>query len=142
MPNDLIPIDDDELLYRRVSVRSGWFQNGSLSADAFSPSKQDTTGISVFRKRFRTVESAAAGPSPDGYFVVVLQAGELRANGIQVEPKPDVNGVWDESHAELPQINIATKKSSTVNELKETLVKLAARRSVQGPFHHQNIGGG
>lgn len=112
-----------------------------LSAEAFSPNKLDTTGISVFRSRFRSVEGAAVGPSSDGYFVVVLQAGELRANGIRVEPQPIVNGARDESHAELPQINSTTKKSDTVAELKEKLVELAVRRPVQGPFRSADPGG-
>jgi len=132
---ELIPVDDEELLYRKVSVRSKWWHNGVLSSEAFNPNKNDATGISVFRAVFRSVEDAAKGPSPDGYYVVVLQTGELRARGIQVNPQPDVDGIWDDSHAELPQIRIATKRSTEVEELKQMLVEFAKHRPVQGPFH-------
>ena len=134
MTGELIPVDDEELLYRRVSVRSKWWDNGALSAEAFSPNKRDTTGISVFRARFRSIEDAANGPSPDGYYVVVLHTGELRARGIQVSPQPDIDDVWDDSHAELPQIRIETKRTSDVEQLKQTLVEFARHRPVQGPF--------
>lgn len=136
MSDELIPIDDDELLYRRISVRSGWFDVNSrvLSPQAFHPYPHDHSGISVFRARFRSIESAAAGPSPDGYYVVVLQAGELRANGIRVEPQPDVDGECDVSHAELPDLNVAAKKSPEIIALKPVLVELAMRRPIEGPF--------
>ena len=87
MPNELIPIDDDELLFRRISVRSGW-----------------------------------------------LQAGEMRAKGIRVVPQPDVAGNRDDSHAELPQIRVDTKKSDDVLVLKQQLAELACCREVYGPF--------
>lgn len=110
MSDELIPIDDDELLYRRVSVRSGWYDKQELSPHAFGPNRNDQTGISVFRARYRSIDSAARGPSPDGYYVVVLQAGELRGNGIRVEPQPEIDGGWDISHAELPDLNVHAKK--------------------------------
>ncbi|MEZ6133086.1 MAG: hypothetical protein R3C59_30825 [Planctomycetaceae bacterium] len=117
MSEDLIPIEDDELLYRSISVRSGHYDNGVLSAQAFHPNSRDETGISVFRAKYRPMEDAV-GPSPDGYFVAVLHAGELRARGIRVEPQPDVGGgVIDISHAELPQITRALKRSTEVAEL-------------------------
>lgn len=131
---ELIPIDEDELLYRSISVRSGHYENGILSAQAFHPNSRDKTGISVFRAKYRPIEEAV-GPSPDGYYVAVLHAGELRSRGIAVEPQPDVgNGVIDISHAELPQITRALKKSTEVAELKEILVELSNRRPIEGPI--------
>ena len=84
MSEDLIPIEDDEVLYRRISVRSEWYTDSQLSAQAFHPNSRDESGISVFRARFRTLEETT-GPSPDGYFVAVLHAGELRNRGIIVK---------------------------------------------------------
>ena len=134
MSDELIPIEDDELLYRSISVRSGHYENGLLSAQAFHPNSRDESGISVFRAKYRPIEQAV-GPSPDGYYVAVLQAGELRSRGIVVEPRPDVGGgVIDISHAELPQITRALKKSDEVADLKETLVELSCRRPIEGPI--------
>lgn len=134
MPVELIPIRDDELLYRTISVKSGHFADGSLSPQAFHPNSRDESGISLFRAEYREIQETV-GPSSDGYFVAVLQAGEMRARGIIVEPKPDLgDGVIDISHAELPQINRAAKKSDAVAELKEVLVELAMGRSIEGPI--------
>jgi len=134
VPEDIVPIDDDELLYRRISVLSGWCDGSQVSPPAFHPQKHDKSGISVFRARFRSIESAATGPSPDGYFVAVLCAGELRARGIQIEPQPDLDGDYDVSHAELPQLNTGRKKSPEIIQLKAELIELAMKRSVEGPF--------
>ena len=132
MPEELIPIEDAELLYRSVSVRSGHYEDGVLSAQAFHPNSRDESGISLFRAKYRPIEQAV-GLSPDGYYVVVLQAGEMRPRGILVEPRPDVGGgVIDISHAELPQITRALKKSAEVADFKEILVELSDRRPIEG----------
>lgn len=132
MPEELIPIEDAELLYRSVSVRSGHYEDGVLSAQAFHPNSRDESGISLFRAKYRPIEQAV-GLSPDGYYVVVLQAGEMRPRGILVEPRPDVGGgVIDISHAELPQITRALKKSDDVADFKEILVELSGRRPIEG----------
>jgi hypothetical protein len=130
----LIPIEDDELLYRTVSVRSNHCTGGVLSSQAFHPSSRDDSGISVFREKYCKIRDKV-GQSADGYYVAVLHAGELRGRGIIVDPKPDVGGgKTDISHAELPQINKAAKKSDTVAELKEVLLELASNREILGPI--------
>ena len=133
MSNEPIPIDDDELLYRRVSVRSGWYQNGILSPQAFHPRPDEHSGISVFRARLKSMEDAAEGPSADGYYVAVLNVAELRANGIRVEPRPEVPGGYDEAHAELPDLKAGNRRSSEAIRLKGILADLAIQLPVQGP---------
>jgi hypothetical protein len=132
--NEVSPIDDDEILYRRVPVSTDWYAGGVLQGEAFSPRKDEASGISVFRAKFKSVEEVAKGQSAKGYYVVSLLAAELRANAIDVEPSPEVPSGWDESHAELPQLNAANRKSSEVLMLKERLAQLGTRIPVQGPF--------
>jgi hypothetical protein len=49
-----------------------------LNDQAFAPHKrQDTTGISVSRARFKSVVEAAKGRPGKSYYVAVLRAGEL-----------------------------------------------------------------
>ncbi len=63
-----------------------------LKPDAFSrPRRDDTEGISFDRAKspshpeFRSLEQAAKGRSPKGYYVVVFKVGGLRHRGLTVE---------------------------------------------------------
>ena len=134
MSNEPIPIDDDELVYRRIPVRQGWYANGVLSPQAFHPRRDEISGISVERARFKSIEDAARGPSPDGYHVAVLKVADLRASGLHVVRRPEVPGGYDEAHAELPDLNAGNRRSDEAIHFKETLVVLAGHRPVMGPF--------
>lgn len=125
------PIADEELLYRRVSERSGWYSRKTgLNAEAFAPHKQnDITGLSVARGNYKSIEQSAQ-PKPDRpYYVAVLRAGDLRHKGIQVVPRPILG---DPGHAELPELNAGNRKSDRTLELQRILVELCLR--VEGPF--------
>lgn len=100
-PAEYEPIGDDEILYRRVPVSMKWVNQEDVKPESFQPRKDDTTGVSVFRQRFLTVEQAAQGTSKHGYWVLELRAGELRKAGIDVEPRPieEVPG-----HSEIPSL--------------------------------------
>jgi hypothetical protein len=133
------PITDDEILYRRVpaSAECGRFDKdtGLLSPESFDPHKsQDITGLSIVRAKFKTIEEAAKGRPGKSYFIAVLRAGELRQRGIRVVSKPDLpDGTFDAAHAELPDLNSSTRKSSQTLEFKILLAR-ELTKSVEGPF--------
>src|SRR5690349_11055638 len=102
------PIAEDETLYRRIPVSMNWYKDGLLSLDAFDPRKDETTGISIYRAKYKTIEEAAKGKSKQGYFVAILLAGELRQNGFRVEPKP-LPG--DPGHSELPDLTCDNRET-------------------------------
>jgi hypothetical protein len=134
------PIEDDELLYRRVPASTGWYDaaKGVLSPQAFAPHKtRDSTGLSVSRAKYKSAEGAGQGQSGKSYFVAVLRAGDLRQRGINVVPRPALpDGQIDPSHAELPDLNSATRKQDITLERQRMLaVELIMR--VEGPFSAQ-----
>lgn len=69
-------INDDELLFRKVPVNPGWYDSvkDELKPDALNPRPDDTEGISLDRAQspvhpeFRSIEQAAIGRSPNGYY--------------------------------------------------------------------------
>lgn len=131
MEDESEPIADDEVLYRRVPASTGWYSPDSgLKPEAFAPHKtNDATGLSISRKKHKTVEEAARGQPGKSYYVVILRAGDLRKQGIAVEPRP-LPG--DPGHAELPELNSSNRKTSETLERQRILVSL--RLGVEGPF--------
>lgn len=123
------PVADDELLYRRIPVSKGWYSASGLSPEAFDPLKDETTGISVSRGKYKSIEEAAKGKSKRGYFVAVLRAGDLRKHGIEVVPRPEPN---DPGHAELPDLTCSNRLDPETQERKVCLAKLPLR--FHGPF--------
>ncbi len=125
------PITDDEYLYRRIPVNPEWFSpKTGLTPLAFAPHRdQDVTGLSLVRAKHKSIKDAAKGRAGKSYFVAVLQAGKLRALGIQVlsRPEPDNPG-----HSELPCLNSANRKESRTEDLQRMLVEITER--VDGPF--------
>jgi hypothetical protein len=128
------PIDNDELLYRRFPLAAGYYVLGpdpTPSPNAFNPRRDDETGISVSRAKYATPEQAAQNPRGKPYYIAVLRAGDLRAQGIEVVPRPlpDQPG-----HAEMPSLKYDQNgRSDTVEEAKKLLAgKLC--REVLGPF--------
>lgn len=136
MADAVEPIDDDELLYRRVPASTGWFDPVTrvLKPEAFGPHKQrDLTGISVTRARYKPVEEAARGQLGKSYFVAVLRVSDLRQANYVVTPQPNVPGGYDISHAELPDLNAANYKAAeTLQRQRELADRLCLR--VEGPF--------
>ena len=114
------PIEDDELLYRRVPASTGWYDTtaGVLKPQAFGPHKtQDITGLSVARAKHKSIGEAARGRPGKSYFVAVLRAGDPRRRGIDVVPRPDLpDGRHDPAHADLPDLNSKTRKASETLE--------------------------
>ena len=124
------PVADDELLYRRIPVSKGWWCTESgLSPEAFDPLKDESTGISVYRGKYKSVEETAKGLSKKGYFVAVFRTGDLRKHGIEVLPRPESN---DPGHAELPELTCCNRLDPETQERKLKLAKLWLE--VKGPF--------
>ena len=130
MPDGTEPITDDELLYRRIPVSKRWYDAQGLSPEAFDPLETDTTGISVSRAKYKSLEEAAKGLSKHGYYVAVFRAGDLRQGGIQVVPRPRPD---DPGHAELPDLTYDRRRTPEAEERKLRLTESYLR--VEGPFH-------
>jgi hypothetical protein len=129
LPGGHEPVEDDELLYRRIPVSMNWYTSTRLSPEAFDPRRNETTGISVSRAKYLPIELAATGRSKQGYYVAVLRAGDLRAAGIDVVPRPEPD---NPGHAELPGLTCSNRLEEIAAERKVRLAALAL--SVEGPF--------
>lgn len=106
-----------------------WYSERGLSDQAFAPRKDDTTGISVSRAEYTSIEDASKGSSKHGYYVAVLRARDLRKYGIEVVPRPLPD---DPSHSELPDLNYGNRKDERTLELQRVLVGLCL--NVEGPY--------
>ena len=127
------PIADEELLYRRIPVSKGWYDDRGMSPEAFDPREDETTGISIYRDKYTSLQEAAKGKSKQGYYVAVFRAGDLRENGIEVVPKPSDS---DPGHAELPDLTCENRLSPEAQERKSRLSQMWL--SVEGPFVSAN----
>src|SRR4051794_28120726 len=88
-PSDIPPVADDEVLYRRILSR--WYDpaTSQIAYDAVRPTTQDTTGLSFDRDGdYCTIEDAARGSNPKGYYVALYSAAAIRQKGMTVEARP------------------------------------------------------
>jgi hypothetical protein len=112
------PIADHELLYRRIPISQGWYDpaiDPKPLLQAFRPRSDDVTGISVVRgEPYNTAEQGAQGSSKSGYFVLVLRAGDLRAHGIDVVPRP-VEGI--SGHAEITNLTAMNRDTDQAQRI-------------------------
>ena len=123
------PVADDEILYRRIPVSRGYYSEGLLSPEAFHPRKDEQTGISVYRAKYKSVKDAARGKSSKGYYVAVLRAGDIRKHDMNVAARP-LPG--DPGHAELPELTGDNRRTDETYMRKRRLTTLCLR--VEGPF--------
>lgn len=134
MANGIDPIDDGEELYRRIP--ECWFDplRGTIDPAAFGPHKdRDTSGLSVTRAKHKSIQDAARGQSGKKYYIAVLRAGDLRRNGITIEPRPETEAGTDPAHAELPELNSAVRKADITLERQNLLADALCIR-IEGPF--------
>lgn len=132
MHDDSEPIADDEVLMRRISKKTGWYTPGQtppVSPKAFKPGEQDTTGLSFFRRKFRTPESLAAAGRGGPYLILLIRAGDLRKTGVEVIPKPDPDA--GPGHAEVPDLRAETRMQSIETQLR---IASLTELKVVGPF--------
>jgi len=132
-------IGDDEFLYRKVPVSEGWYDSDQkeLKPKALNPRPDDTRGISLDRAQssshpeFRSVEQAAKGRSPAGYYVAIFNVGDLRSHGFTVKADPLEE---NPGHALLENLTYENRKGS---QSREKMVQLAHQLvvRVEGPFH-------
>ena len=136
MPGDgTEPIDDDEILYRRIPVSRNFYSAATkeLSPGAFEPHiKNDDTGLSITRAKYRSIEDAARGLSKSGYWIARFRAGDLRAHGIELSPRPTDE---DKGHSEITSL---TNKNYESKQSQDMMLKLATELclGVQGPYSH------
>lgn len=131
-------IGDDELLYRKISVKSEWYDptRQEIKPDAFKPWPRDTGGISFDRARseqdpdFRTIEEAARGPSVKGYYVAVCRAGDLRTGGLTIVADPLDN---NPGHTLLRDLTYSNCKEPSSREKMALLAHRLVERE-EGPF--------
>jgi hypothetical protein len=126
------PIADDELLYRRIPTSVPWYSaSAGLSSQAFAPhTKNDITGLSVSRAKYKSIQAAAKGRPGKSYYVAILRAGDLRQRGIQVVPHPLPE---DPGHAELPDLNAGNRETDETLERERVLAQELCLQ-VEGPF--------
>lgn len=131
MGDDTEPIEDDELLYRRVQL--DYFDPDHVKAphpDAFRARPYDDTGISLFRAKFITPEEVAQNDRGKQYYVAVLRAGDLRANGLEAVPKPHKDRA---GHSELPDLTHENRKDDAAEEARRLLAQKLSLE-ILGPF--------
>jgi len=128
------PVDPNEMVYRRVAVKTGYYKLGRLppiSQKAFNPiDGNDDDGISLFRAKYGGPEDVAAGGrAGTDYFVIEMRAGDLFGVGmiLEADPRPGIPG-----HAQVPSVNCATRDSKEVQEIMDRARHVAFQ--AHGPF--------
>src|SRR5437879_3703895 len=102
-------VDNSEVIFRRIPKSMGWYdpKTNVVRPEAFNPRDVDVIGISVYRAKHRSIEEVARGLSKHGYYVAVLEAGSLRAAGIEIR----VDDPDDPGHAILPDLRADNRDS-------------------------------
>ena len=116
------PIADDELLFRRIPPKTNWYNPAkSPKPDhrAFGPQENDETGLSLDRQKYNdTPQEAARKGRGAQYYIAVLRAGDIRARGLRVEPRPRPA---DPGHAEISDLTYECKKTTESLNAQQTL---------------------
>lgn len=105
------PLSDDELLGRRIS-QPDWYDRAlGISEKTFSPQRQDRTGLSLYRLRYRQLEALGVTQKGNRRHVAVLSVGAIRQLGLEVrlDEQPENPG-----HVELPALRYETKRDPEV----------------------------
>ncbi len=127
------PIGDEELLYRRIPRQPSFYdaeKDPAVTPLAFKPTKNDTSGLSIFRAKYISIEKVAENDRDKKFFVAVLKAGDLRLHGLIVVPSPLPNSP---GHAEISSLTYATRKTTLSKEMRVKLAHELCLR-VGGPY--------
>lgn len=127
------PVLDSEILYRRIPCNPEYYNpdiDPPISPESFRPRKDDLTGFSVSRAKFKTMQQVAVNDRGSKYYVASLLAGKLRENDIDIEPDP-LSG--DLGHAKIPNLTYENRKTPRAKEIK-VLLALKLCESIDGPF--------
>jgi hypothetical protein len=101
------PVTEEEFVYRRI--HRNYYQAGMLlpiQPEAFRPTRNDTSGISVFRTSFVQPKEILADIDTSkrlDYHVARLAVQDLSRLGLTVVPDPDPTG--PAGHAIIPELN-------------------------------------
>ena len=128
------PITDDEILYRRIPGNPDYFDQAVCrcpSPRAFSPTPRDSTGVSLYRAKYKSPREVARNPRGKLYYVAAVSAGDLRKQGIEVVPRP--NPEEGPGHAEISNLTYANRKTQESREHCTRLALVLTLR-VEGPF--------
>lgn len=123
------PVEDAEILYRRVPACYMSESDPRPSPQAFHPQQRDTAGLSMFRAKYRNAADVARGASKQPYYVAVVKASDLRRHGMTIVPRVETGGP---GHVEIPELNYADRHSDRSLELKVLLVEKLS--TIEGPF--------
>lgn len=131
------PVSDEEYLYRRIPFSPGWYDpeiDERPSYLAFMPRRADTTGLSMVRGKYVSVEEAGGGGIAvrhgKKYYVAIFRAGDLRKHGIRIASKPSRG---NPGHAEIPDIRFDRKDWARVQAFAVLLAEDLCI-AVEGPF--------
>jgi hypothetical protein len=132
------PVHESEFVYRRV--HDSFFDAAlpvPIRSEAFRPSEQDSSGLSVFRQRFIDPKGTLTNIDPakaSRYYVVRLAVRDLLGLGMTVVPEPTSTGA--PGHAVIPELSwpaySADKPRAKV--LLRELAKLASVAIVYRPI--------
>lgn len=133
MTDESDPIGDDENVLRRILNREKYIDltlRIPVIRLAFRPTKDDATGISVYRSLFACPrEVAKAGTNSAGYWVAELPIAAIRDLQLTVMPDPLPEGL--KGHALIPEIRTSTNEETTAQQ--QELAQLASLRLVYDP---------
>ncbi|MBX9790967.1 MAG: hypothetical protein K2Y37_18770 [Pirellulales bacterium] len=127
-------IQDEEIILRRISLKSGWYlpSADSVNPAAFRPTDQDVSGLSLAREILESSENLAArGWIGCDYYVARIPVASLAAQGIQVVARP-LPGF--EGHAEAPQLTAASRRNDKLETGKRMAIMADQIIEVVGPF--------
>jgi hypothetical protein len=136
---DVEPISDQEILFRRIPVSTGWYdpsRTPPLEPEAFRANRNDLAGISLSRAKYKTVEQAAEGRPGKSYYVAAFRAGDIRAAGMHVVASPTPA---DASHAEIANLTYDSRKSKQAVEWRALLAEKLPR--VRSVIENRMLGG-
>lgn len=124
------PVENSEILYRRIPKI--WYDDKEIDSEAFLPHREnDTSGISLFRAKYHTIEFAALSPRPNRiYYVASVQAQNLQNIGLTIIPDPLPEKI---GHCLIPELCSSKRSDNDVRTFAHMLATKLVDR-VDGPF--------
>lgn len=135
--DELDPVDDNEFVYRRIPpVYFDAVLGMRVQREAFRPTEQDTTGLSVLRARFAKPLDTLANLSEDKakkYYVARISVADIRKLGLTVTSDPITGG--PPGHAVIPELSWERYEGAKdrIKPILVELAKLASTDIVHGP---------
>ena len=119
------PIQEEEILYRRIPFNQNFFDfdRRCCTPQAFSPHKdRDQDGLSVYRDKYKLPKDAATNSAGKHGLLATFLAKKLMDLGIDIRPAPLQD---DPGHALLPGLNSNDRKNVRVIQWIENLISHA-----------------